>query len=144
MADAMRAAETEESREAALHGLDRDRYAVTTQRSRAAWLRTWVAMHEAAYSGCPAPPAPFPLSCDSIRRVASLFKAGGYLSFENYAMAAKSEHLSLGLRGHGPRSSVLRWQVRSDLSTVVLGLRVNRSPWMPSRSRDWICRTLLS
>ena len=64
--------------QAALDDLERDRYAPTTTRSRAAWLRTWVVMHEAAYRTFPVPSAPFPLSCDCFRRVASLFKAGGY------------------------------------------------------------------
>ena len=119
--------------EAALLDLDRDRYAETSNKSRASWLRTWGKVHQAAFQRVPNPPAPFPLSCDSICRVASLFKAGGYMSFQNYAMRKKSEHLSLGWHlgfgpmAHGRRSSVLRWQVRSDLSTAVLCFRCNRS-----------------
>ena len=101
LAEALRTAESDELMEAALGDLDRDRYAETSTKSRASWLRTWVTMHQAAFQRFPNPPGPFPLTCDSIRRVAALFKAGGYLSFVNYAMRAKSEHLSLQLHGHG-------------------------------------------
>ena len=99
--EALRVAASDELMEAALNDLDRDLYAETSTRSRASCLRTWIAMHQAAFQRFPNPPAPFPLSCESIRRVAALFKAGGYMSFENYAMRAKSEHLSLQLHGHG-------------------------------------------
>ena len=75
--EALRVAGSDELMEAALGDLDRDRYAETSTRSRASWLRTWVSMHQAAFQRFPNPPAPFPLSCESIRRVAALFKAGG-------------------------------------------------------------------
>ena len=126
LAAALQASETEESRQAALDALERDRYALTTAKSRASWLSTWIALHNAAFRQLPVPPAPFPLSCESIRRTASLFKAGGYLSFENYAKRAKSEHLSLGLRGHGAWSTELSAAMASAIRSVGRGAGASR------------------
>ena len=75
-------------------------------------------MHYAAFANVHPPPVPFPLSIESINRVAALFKAGGYLSFDNYALRAKSEHLSLGLSGPGAWTAelgaALKRAIRSD------------------------------
>ena len=45
---------------------------------------------------------PFPLTPDKLLRVAAVFKAGGYLSFDNYAYRAKSEHLERGFEDPCP------------------------------------------
>ena len=36
---------------------------------------------------------PFPLTPKGVERVAALFKAGGYLSFDNHMLRAKAEHV---------------------------------------------------
>ena len=35
----------------------------------------------------------FPLTSAGVQRIAALFKAGGYLSFDNYMFRAKAEHI---------------------------------------------------
>ena len=79
LAVALAAAASDEQMEAAVQAVVRDRFAPTTTRARASWLRTWVTLHDAAYASVAVPPSPFPLSCDSILRVSALFKAGGVL-----------------------------------------------------------------
>ena len=98
MSLALQAAATDESLTSAIDDFIRDRYAPNSNRVRATWLKTWLKMHAAAFASRPDVPA-FPLTPSKITRVAALFKAGGYLSYENYVLRAKSEHLSLGLTG---------------------------------------------
>ena len=124
--EALRVAGSDELMKAALLDLERDRYAETSTRSRASLLRTWGKIHQAAFQRDPNPPAPFPLSCESIRRIAALFKAGGYMSFENYAMRAKSEHLSLQLHGHGSWSMELNAALTGAIRSVNRGVGVSR------------------
>ena len=83
MAAALAAASTDEDLQTALEAQLQDRYALTSQSSRASCLRTWILFHEAVHSGLPVPPPPFPLTPDIIHRVSSLFKAGRYMSFSN-------------------------------------------------------------
>ena len=47
---------------AALERFYTDRYAATTNASRASWLNTWLTMHAAAYAKVRPPPPAFPLS----------------------------------------------------------------------------------
>ena len=145
---ALLAARSVGSMEAAVSDLVRDKYAASSHKTRAAWLRTWVALHEAAHAMQPAPPPPFPLTPDGITRTAALFKAGGYLSFANYAFRAKSEHLSMELCGPGAWSAELseslKGAIRScdrDVGTsrqskpvdvvAVAGLGLDDSPVVP-------------
>ena len=58
LTEALRGAGPDEVREAALSNLDRDRYAETSTRSRAAWLQSWVRMRHAAFQRVPNPLAP--------------------------------------------------------------------------------------
>ena len=88
LALALAAAESRDDLNAAIADLLRDRYSPTSLRSRESWLRTWVTMHEAAYSKEAVRPGPFPLTAEGITRVAALFKRGGYHSFENYGIRA--------------------------------------------------------
>ena len=117
---------------AAVEALDRDRYAATTHAARASWLRTWLAMHAAAYALLASPPPAFPLTCDGITRMAALFKAGGYMSYDNYAMRAKSEHLAMGLTGpgHGPLSSVLHCALQSGRVAAASDRPGNQNRWI--------------
>ena len=66
---------------------------------RASWLRTWLAAHQLAFASSPCAVPPFPLTPHIITRVAAVFKAGGYMSFDNYMYHAKSVHLGRGLAG---------------------------------------------
>lgn len=91
---ALAAAKTPQLLQQTIETFLQDRYALSTQKSRETCLRTWVTMHVNAYQHEPICPPPFPLSVDSIQRVSSLFKAGNYLSFDNYILRAKSEHLA--------------------------------------------------
>ena len=72
------------------------------------------------------PPPTFPLTCDSILRVSALFKAGGYLSFENYIYRAKSEHLALGLTGPGAWSHELTAAMKDAIRSCTRGVGVSR------------------
>ena len=78
MAAALAAAATDEQMEFAVQAVVRDRYDETTANSRASWLRTWTTFHKAAYASLESPPPVFPLTSDSILRVAALFKAEEY------------------------------------------------------------------
>ena len=107
LAVALAAAASPESMDAAVHRLLVDRYAPNSNIARASWLRTWLRMHQAAFARSRVQPPPFPLTPEIITRVAALFKAGNYLSFDNYMARAKSEHLSLGIVGPGSWSHEL-------------------------------------
>ena len=126
LAVALAAAASDEQMEAAVQAVVRDPFAPTTTRARASWLRTWTTLHEAAYASVAVPPSPFPLSCDSILRVSALFKAGGYLSFENYMYRAKSEHLALGLTGPGAWSPELAAAMRDAIRSCSRGTGIAR------------------
>ena len=82
--------------EEAIQSLWRDRFAQSTNRSRDSLLCTWCRLHAAAFAGRVPPLDPFPLTSEKLIATSALFKAGGYLSFDNYAFRAKSEHLMLG------------------------------------------------
>ena len=111
---------------AAVDALDRDRFAATSHAARASWLRTWHLMHAAAFQKYASPPPAFPLTPDIITRVAALFKAGGYMSFDNYAMRAKSEHLSMALVGPGAWTAELSAALRSAIRSCGRGVGSSR------------------
>ena len=81
-------------------------------------------------------PPPFPLTVDSIQRVSALFKAGNYLSFDNYILRAKSEHLSVS-------PSAGSWT--SELATAVKDAMrsVNRHTGTSRQSRPLPLRTIV-
>ena len=126
IAVALQAAATAAGRQAALDALARDVYAPKSQVVRATWLRTWLTLHEAAHAAVPHSVPPFPLTPDIIARVASLFKAGSYLSFDNYMMRAKSEHLALGLTGAGAWTIELSTAMRDAIRSCERGAGVSR------------------
>jgi len=111
MAAALAATADDEALEEAVDRLLQDRYAPNTHRVRATWQRTWMKMHVAAHRRMSPPPSPFPLTPDIIHRVAAMFKAGKYLSFENYMMWAKSEHIAVSA------SAPATWTI--ELSTAM-------------------------
>jgi hypothetical protein len=94
MTTALSASASVEAMDAAVAALLLDRYAANTHRSRLTWQKTWLKMHVAAHRHIHPPPPPFPLTPTILHRIAALFKAGGYLSYENYVIWAKSEHLA--------------------------------------------------
>ena len=111
--------------ESAVEALRLDMYAPNTHAVRASWLRTWLSIHHAAFSvGQPVPP--FPLTPLIIRRVAALFKQGGYLSFENYMLRAKAEHLSLGATGVGAWTPDLSIAMREAIRSCCRGVGTSR------------------
>ena len=93
---AVRTADDPAASEAALQLLLTDRFAATTARSRDSCLRTWLLLHDRAYRTASPPVPPFPLTPEKIYKISSLFKAGGYLSYDNYLLRAKAEHMALG------------------------------------------------
>ena len=127
MAAALQATASDAGMAEAVEALVRDKYAPKTHTVRATWLRTWLAMHAAAFRSEPPPPVPpFPLSPEIIVRVAAMFKAGGYLSFENYMLRAKSEHLGLGLVGPGSWSPELSAAVKEAIRSCNRGAGISR------------------
>ena len=125
-AAALRAAASEESLQHAVDELMRDRYAANSNRARESWLRTWMTMFAAAYSTAQHPPPPFPLTPQIIFRVAALFKAGRYLSFEQYMQRAKSEHLALALAGTSAWSAELAAAYKDAVRSVNRGVGIAR------------------
>ena len=73
LAVALAAAASETEFETAVDDFIRDRYAPKSNAVRATWLRTWLAMHNAAFPGPDRPP-PFPLTPLIICKVSALFK----------------------------------------------------------------------
>ena len=115
MAVALAAAATDEQMEEAVAAVVRDRFAETTAKSRASWLRTWLILHAAA-SGVGTPP--FPLTPIIIYGIAVLFKAGKYHSFANYMFRAKAEHMSLeGAEGDLDQAASRRGQGVNPIGT---------------------------
>ena len=144
LAVAVAAAATREDMQAAIADLLRDRYSQTTLRSRESWLETWAAMHDAAYATETVKPGPFPLTLEGIIRVAALFKRGGYMSFENYATRAKSEHLSLNLGGPSAWSAELSAAMADAIRSCGrdIGAARQSRPIVPVAVAGWACRTL--
>ena len=103
-----------------------DKYAATSHASRAAWLRTWMSVHEAAFAREVVRPPPFPLTPLIIDKVATLFKAAGYLSFDNYMFRAKSEHLLLGICGPGAWSAELSGAMKDAIRSCNRGAGTSR------------------
>ena len=88
------AASSPESMRAAVDKLLKDVHSSSSIASRNSLLKTWFKFHDIAHKGVEVPA--FPLFEDGILRIAALFKAGGYKSFDNYMDRAKSHHISLG------------------------------------------------
>ena len=103
-----------------------DKYAATSHASRAAWLRTWMSMHDAVFAREVVRPPPFPLTPLIIDKVATLFKAAGYLSFDNYMFRAKSEHLALGICGPGAWSAELSAAMKDAIRSCNRGAGTSR------------------
>ena len=74
--------------EALVQALIDDRYAASGSASVASLVRGWERFHHLAHQHLLDPPAVRPVTADSLIRVGSLFKKGGYRSFANYLSAA--------------------------------------------------------
>ena len=96
MAVVRAATATPEAMEAVRQSYYDDIYADSTRRSRDSNLSKWIEMHHEAHKFEECTPPPFPLTPDIVAKVAACFKVGGYLSFENYMLRAKAEHMSAG------------------------------------------------
>ena len=70
----------------------------------------------------PDPPAAFPLTEDKILRIAALFKAAGYKSFENYMGRAKNEHISMGPLAGGEWTPSLDRAAKDATRSVLRGV----------------------
>ena len=88
------AASSPESMREAVDKLLKDVHSSSSIASRNSLLKTWIKFHDIAHKGVEVPA--FPLFEDGILRIAALFKAGGYKSFDNYMDRAKSHHILLG------------------------------------------------
>ena len=101
--------------EALVQELIEDRHAASGVATAASLLRGWQRYHLLAHRHLEVPPPTYPVTADSIIRVDSLFKKGGYRSFPNYLSAAKARHVE------GPRHA--EWTQLHDHT----GKRVTRS-----------------
>ena len=126
IAEALAAAASPETMQEAVDVFRRDKYAASSAAARASWLRTWCTLHSAAHAGERPQAPPFPLTVGSIQKVAALFKAGRYLSFDNYINRAKAEHLALGLVGAGAWSAELERAVKDSIRSVNRGAGTSR------------------
>ena len=79
--------------EALVQELLADRHSASAVNSAASLLRGWRHYHLLAHQHMTDPPPPYPVTADSIIRVGSLFKKGGYRSFPNYLSAGKTRHI---------------------------------------------------
>jgi hypothetical protein len=123
MADALTAASSTDSRNAALRSLHDDTYAATAHGPRASVWRSWVRLHE-RWFGPDVPP--LPLTAMKIQAVAASLKAGGYSSFSNYSARAKAEHLAT-LDCHGVRwTEELRFEMARSFRSVNRGVGPGR------------------
>ena len=95
MIAALAAPSSDEAFDAATQALLRDKFAATTNLSRASWLKTWLVLHEAVCERLGISEPAFPLTPAGVQSIAALFKAGGYLSFDNYMFRAKAEHVAV-------------------------------------------------
>ena len=79
--------------EALVQELVEDRYAASGVASVASLVRGWERFHLLAHRHLDDPPPVYPITADSLIRVGSIFKKGGYRSFANYLSAAKTRHV---------------------------------------------------
>ena len=107
-----------------LHGADalvqdlvRDRTAATSVAPGKSHIKRWIEFHGMVYPTPPAPPV-WPLTVDAITRVASLFKGGGYRSYENYNQAAKNRHIEDGHAWTQLLEYTNKWVTRSVLRGI--------------------------
>ena len=82
-------------------------------------------MHQAAFEDSDPQPPVFPLTVEGINKIASLFKAGGYLSYHNYVLRAKGEHMTAG-GDVGYWSQDLALAVRQTIRSVGRGAGASR------------------
>ena len=68
--------------DALMHDLVRDRVAQTSVAPGNSHLKLWIRFHGMVYPEPPSPPV-WPITVESLMRVSSLFKGGGYRSYEN-------------------------------------------------------------
>ena len=122
IAAAAATAASEESMATAITKLLRDQFATTSMAARNSQLRTWLSMHRMAFCRSDDPPPPFPLTEDIIVRVAALFKAAGYRSFDNYIGRAKAEHIALGTDAGGEWSHSLDRASKDAMRSVARGI----------------------
>ena len=92
-ATALRVTACAETRQGAIDELQTDMFAASALRPRDSCLRTWEAFHGSWFEGrvpC------FPLTCEKLFAVSSLFKRGRYSSFPNYLGRAREQHVLFG------------------------------------------------
>ena len=109
---------SDESKQVALDELEFDKVANSARAARASTWATWCRMHRAWFSDrLPV----LPLTVQKIKAVASMFKAGHYTSFSNYASRAKAEHIEQ-FHAHGVAwSDELAVELKSSLRSIVRG-----------------------
>jgi hypothetical protein len=108
-----------DTKRAAILALEIDKVANSARASRDTLWRTWCRMH-VAWFGTANPV--LPLTTEKIKCLASMFKAGDYSSFENYASRAKSEHISRFLEHQVPWSFELSEDIRTAKRSVLRGV----------------------
>ena len=98
-----------------LDALDRDKVAPSARSTQESLWRTWTAFHRKWFG----PESdPCPLTVESIRSVASMFKDAGYRSFANYASRAKREHVARGF----PWTQIMDLEVRDCNRSLTRGI----------------------
>lgn len=120
---ALQACSSEENKRASILALENDKVANSAKASRESLWNTWCRMHT-AWFGLSIPV--LPLTTEKIKCVAAMFKAGGYISFINYASRAKSEHISRNLEHHCPWTIELGEEIRSAKRSITRGTGCSR------------------
>ena len=119
---ALTAAETDETKTIARHNFEQDKTANSSRSSQATLWRTWQGLHKAWYRSSDV----LPLTPEKIACVASLFKAGRYVSFGNYMSSAKSEHIATFESHRCPQTEELSVASRNASRSVTRGLGTAR------------------
>ena len=102
-----------EGETALVDDLIRDRNARSSTASRASLSSTWHRFHLEAFGTSAADPPVLPVTTRSIVVVGTLFKRGGYRSFENYISAIKAEHIEADFGWTQLHAHTARWVDRS-------------------------------
>ena len=121
--DALAAAATDDLRHQARLAFELSKSANSSRPTNISLWRTWQKLHAEWYgNGVPA----LPLTIDKIACVGSLFKAGRYVSYPNYASRAKAEHLA-AFPDHGiPWSEELAVAIKDAIRSIQRGLGSTR------------------
>ena len=121
--EALAVADSAETKLIARTNFEHDKSANSSRASQATLWRTWQGLHKAWFRDTS---EPLPLTPEKIACVASMFKAGKYVSFGNYMGRAKAEHIATFESHKCPWTEELSVAIRNASRSVTRGLGASR------------------